>query len=222
MGGVYNGTNNGITYSEGMFGLGGNKIQHDNHFIVSGLPQMDEFSVTMWVNFENVSPNNFPGIIAPVNAGNESLRSSHFGNGKFLVNVGSSDVDTGISSVNLENEWHMITFVNHSGGFDFYVDDGSSQFSSPSVKVWDTTSLMVGKQSSNNEGFIGIMDEIRIFNKKLNVTEVSKVYNVTNTFKSTRMFSDVSVSGRDITTRVNMSATGNRMTKLDFDIYKDA
>lgn len=89
----------------------------------------------------------------------------------------------GVSTTNYvvsENEWNLVTVVFSQGEWvDFYVN---GQF--VERKVWvgsasylSTTSLNIGgHDGTSNQYFTGSMDDVRVYNRELSVSEIARLY----------------------------------------------
>ena len=73
-----------------------------------------------------------------------------------------------------------------------------------------------------NEYMNGYLAEVRLFNKSISDEEAQLIYdNEKIQFLSgDKSFNTTDTPGRSITTKIQMSATGNKMTQLDFDIMR--
>lgn len=86
------------------------------------------------------------------------------------------------STVNIEdNAWHQLVFVRQvgvAGGSSLWVD-GINKANFTYSSNTQTKAVAIGSSSDpmGNEAFIGIIDEVSIFNKALNGTEINFLYN---------------------------------------------
>jgi hypothetical protein len=112
-----------------------------------------------------------------------------YGNGisdgvNFVVSDGSTSSGSGYtSSIVLDNQWHHIVAVwdaNGDGKSRLYVD-GQLDSTAPTAmttNIQDTTiPIQIGRYNSANRFFEGLIDEVRIYNKALQQSEIEVIYN---------------------------------------------
>ena len=196
----YNGTTNNVTLVANRFGVANSAYYFDGltSFIeVADKPELrlnnTDFTLNTWVKLEDYNTSFGSAIllkrISDVNNGwNLSVRGYggspegrvSFGQGGGSV-MGFSNTIIGLSN------WTMISCVYKLSDqkLKIYVngllDKTVDNLSTPNAFV--TSSLYIGKDEpsilSNGYFFKGIIDDIRIYNRKLNENEITKLYNLT-------------------------------------------
>ncbi|HVX56249.1 MAG TPA: LamG domain-containing protein [Candidatus Saccharimonadales bacterium] len=98
----------------------------------------------------------------------------------FQVNVGRSQVTTS-SSINA-NSWYYVTFVLNSGVAQLYVNGNLAATSTNfgTIVSGNTGGLRIGGTNSadTTAWFNGSIDQVRVYNRPLNSTEVQALYNL--------------------------------------------
>ncbi|MFE3845750.1 LamG-like jellyroll fold domain-containing protein, partial [Thermoplasmatota archaeon] len=89
-----------------------------------------------------------------------------------------SNPRTGVQNVNISsNKWHMITFNWNASRYDIYID-GVSQtvVSSPDghVSLIPCTDFDINR---NDSAYVGMIDEVRVYDRSLNENEIEFLYN---------------------------------------------
>ena len=86
-------------------------------------------------------------------------------------------------------------------------------------------SMTIGtRYFDTGEGFNGKIDDFRVYNKSISAEEVRIAYEHRGVkmLKTESMFKNTDITpSTEFKTKVQMSATGNKMTQLDFDIMKE-
>ncbi|MBT4639257.1 MAG: hypothetical protein HN929_04130, partial [Chloroflexi bacterium] len=91
---------------------------------------------------------------------------------------GTGNTLTG-SAVN-DNEWHNITVTRSKslGTAKLYIDgtESASSTSAGSLSLNTATLIQIGRQDSAGQYYDGGLDEIRIYNRPINTTEIARLY----------------------------------------------
>ncbi len=134
-----------------------------------------DFTVMAWINTErHMGPNNqrWQGIVAKSNT-NRSYSFYTEQNSKCLhLSVGGGSTCTG--EVKL-NEWQHVVGQMDSGTHRYWVNgENAGEFGgkSPPPGKADTDDVLIGKTHEANREFLGLIDEVRIWNRALSEDEV--------------------------------------------------
>lgn len=134
-----------------------------------------DFTVMAWIHTErHMGPNNqrWQGIVAKSNA-NRSYSFYTEQNSKCLhLSVGGGSTCTG--EVKL-NEWQHVVGQMDSGTHRYWVNgENAGEFGgkSPPPGKADTDDVLIGKTHETNREFLGLIDEVRIWNRALSEDEV--------------------------------------------------
>ncbi|MBL8006713.1 MAG: proprotein convertase P-domain-containing protein [Ignavibacteria bacterium] len=132
------------------------------------------FTMEAWVNPSNVASPSFQIIMQKRNTGANGY-TLYLSNGKIAIRTGSSTRLTG-SAVIPNNAWTHIagTYNSATNTFTTYVNGffDTSSVVAGAAPVANTDSLWIGKGS--NSPFAGQLDEVRIWNRVLSLTELDK------------------------------------------------
>jgi|GEM_PF-1259719 len=74
-----------------------------------------------------------------------------------------------------DNNWHFITVVRQGSNYSLYSDGTYQNSSNGTVPVY--TNLQIGRMYNNNYNFNGSIDEVAVYSKALNATEIADHYN---------------------------------------------
>jgi len=131
------------------------------------------FTMETWVNPVNVASPSFQIIMQKRNAGADGY-TLYLSNGKVAIRTGGTTRLIG-TIVIPNNSWSHIagTYNSPTNTFRIYVDGAidTSAVIAGAAPIANADSLWIGKGS--NSPFSGQMDEVRIWNKELNPSEVS-------------------------------------------------
>ena len=103
------------------------------------------------------------------------------GQSQFLVWTGGSSttLDTDLSQNGIES-WHHAVFRFDNGNMSIFLDGEMIATKSASGSTIDSTSSDVtvnGRASNDDQNFLGRQDEVKIYNKALNSSEITNLYN---------------------------------------------
>jgi subtilisin-like proprotein convertase family protein len=130
------------------------------------------FTMEAWVNPTNVASPSFQIIMQKRNAGADGY-TLYLSNGKIAIRTGGTTRLTG-TVVIPNNSWSHIagTYNSPTNTFSIYVDGviDTSAVIAGAAPTANADSLWIGKGS--NSPFNGQMDEVRIWNKALNSSEI--------------------------------------------------
>ena len=103
----------------------------------------------------------------------------HYGKGSIEMDK-SSDREsfTGTQSVN-DNAWHFICGVKDQNKYSIYVDGSLSKSGTNTHSYSANDSIWIGNHGAWNEGgFVGLIDDVRIYDRALSAEEVQALYNL--------------------------------------------
>jgi hypothetical protein len=185
--GTYNGTNNGATI--GVTGVDGNAYEFNgiNNYIDT-IPQTNMpsvISVSMWVYPTKETGAHIWGSVENASWGKDGYVAA-YGPDKNVVldyysgNVYCGAISTPQNAIQL-NTWSFLTFtVDSSNNVKIYVN--SIEKGSGSISVSPTShdrALMIGSgilSQNNPYAFKGIIDDVRIYNRPLQETEIQSLF----------------------------------------------
>ena len=184
--GNYNGTASNVTYGTGVFGQAGvfngssSRIDLPS---LGGISPSSDFTISCWVNAGNQSGGDNTIVTIWDNTNLELRVDESLSNTVRVVYYSGGFAGVNSSFTLTENEWTHITVTYKFGiGFTFYKNSISSQLYSFTGTLGTTAGTnKIGQYSGDNINayFIGSIDQVRIFNKALNSTEVTTLYNET-------------------------------------------
>lgn len=146
------------------------------------LPTSTALTWNMWVYFTS-SPSATTYRAMSNADGNEGVQV-HFVGGVPRLTIG-----TGSSSFNIigtfdfdgnEDEWHMITvtYDDSDNVGRIYVDGSSENSADIGANIdWGSINIFIGNNKFLDRGFPGRMDEVAIFDSRLDASQVSELYN---------------------------------------------
>ena len=151
------------------------------------------FSISYWVNHETISGNHHHLMIPYNQAGWTNpyvrLMTRVISNGRleFRLDGWYNGVDTAIGSITTGSWYHICcTFdgTTNANGIKVYINAGTPTTGTSSVTsiTSSTNDLFLGTRYSGgpNENFDGDMDEVAIWSRALEATDVQTIYNATN------------------------------------------
>ena len=190
--GNYSGTPTDVSYGVGEFDLAG-AFNGSSSYIEtlitnSAIPTNSDFTISAWVNTRDVSTTN--EIV--VQGNNCCWDSVSFAfdirtNGSLVIAFSNNSGGTGVlasssTGVIQENIWyHVVGIVDIGNQISLYVNGSNVNNTSinSSSRISVATPFRIGADSVSVANFNGSIDQVRIFNKALNSTEVTTLYNET-------------------------------------------
>lgn len=138
-----------------------------------------DFSINLWIKRESSGVANF--ILDHAGTDRSTFLVNSNDNLAFEV-IGPSTRPTAISDITINSgDWNMVTFV-YDGSSDtakLYINGTETTYSfqqAGSGGPSGSGTFWFGRNNPGTNYFDGIMDELGIFNKKLNTTEISYLY----------------------------------------------
>ena len=199
--GNYSGTPTDVSYGVGEFDLAGvfNGSTSRINIIspISNSTDTTDFSVSIWVKPTNVFTSNFEGVIGQAGGYDQypfgliiryiSANSYRIEFSRGYNNVFYQYLYTHTTPINFNN-WQLITATYNSSIKEYKVYLNSQLLETTSTKTTFTPysidpNISLGQYNANGVfnayAFEGSIDQVRIFNKALNSTEVTTLYNET-------------------------------------------
>jgi hypothetical protein len=188
--GNYSGTPTNVSYGVGEFDLAG-VFNGSSSFVNTNFTWSFNsiYSISFWAKTSTI---NTRQMMTAVLASNGADASGRFGFGftssntfEFYIANGSSFYgNTSISSISYQNNvWHNFIVVVNGTSIKLYVDGNTTPIANLTSTVLGTASsdsLFIGRFGAYpGVYFNGSIDQVRIFNKALNSTEVTTLYNET-------------------------------------------
>jgi hypothetical protein len=154
--------------------------------------------------------------VYPKSLGNSGYSPTIFSNGrfglfmlkeypsyKFSFTNGTNFPSVGLTDL---NKWtHVCVSRSSSGSATVYVNGSVAGTVDGGTPAAGYNSLFIGNRSQGDQGFDGIIDEVRIYNKTLTQAEVTAIYNYSGT--TTPLISSVSASAKTDTRSSNATIT---------------
>ena len=196
--GTYDGTESGTgspTYVTGKFGQA-ISFNNDYQFVNTGItPSIlgNSFSFSAWVYFtSNPGSGDYYGIAGAYAAGSGGAGAGQpqswifymtdGGALTFFSNLTSGSVSFSGGTITL-NQWNFIAFsVDDQNEISVYLNGNQTTQSVSNSLNGNTVALCLGNPAPYNSsrGMIGLMDQARVFNKKITSSEAEILYNETN------------------------------------------
>lgn len=142
-----------------------------------------DFSMSAWVKMSTSSPADstifYKGAVSAASAGYRFM----FNSGKARMNIsdGSSINEVQASNDLRDDTWHhILTLVDRGGTSKMYVDNvlRASKALGISGSIDNGTSINIGAWGTVNGELIGLIDDVRIYNKLLSTDEIAELYNL--------------------------------------------
>lgn len=194
--GSNHGTVNGATLTEDRFGNTNKAYEFDgsSNIDLGDAPEFrfgtGDFSISLWVNFTNtqfgyiIGKRRFGGAFDQyaILVGNEFVN----GGGKILSSYLRTAPDVSIrhiASPTASNpDWHHVVLTHKYDTTAFYIDGTLvGLYTSPnfdgSLDVTGLPLVLGASSATSNEAFTGKIDDVRIYNRFLDTTEIDELYN---------------------------------------------
>ncbi len=183
--GTRNATNHGATvsYDYPVFNISGNSSPSSYNYVTTTYtdlpfqPLANDFTYTYWIKRSNAPTREV--LISGINSGGWEFTLEGNSDGQVQLSYSTNGLLVGNAVVD-NGSWNMITFVVNSSNYGtIYINgnyDNSVQFTSDFSK---NINMKMGLRSDGDTQFpyYGLIDEVKIFNKTLNQTEISNLYN---------------------------------------------
>jgi len=185
--GLYCGSN--PSYVDGSIGSGLNIDEPDEYIRIADTPSLDfedtnAFTLSLCFKWDGTADYSFNAIINQYFAWEGyRLGITDNGNVKFYVGVGGGNDYVLTSNMQLDNEWHKIIAIWDGYMQYIYIDgilDNSIYHGDGVVKDWDID-MIFGNGPGGVERLGGIIDEIRIYDRALDNSEINARPTVTIT-----------------------------------------
>ena len=160
----------------------------------SSLDLTGPFTISAWINASSLGPVDYQTIINKEDSSGASndrnfwlslwgaapVGSAHF---RFSTSSSSTDCDVGGSSDLRDDKWHHLTGVYNGTHCMLYVDGviASTYDSVIGVPEGQGDSLRIGGEVGvAGRGFLGVIDEVRIYNRSLSSVQINNLFNQTD------------------------------------------
>ena len=111
-----------------------------------------------------------------------SIGLTSYGNIGQQISDGINCIHVNSNSLVNNNKWHYVVFtVKRNGNLKVYVDGAFENQSNVSIvgDISNNNPLNIGQRYTGDHNFNGTIDEVRIYNRSLNSSEISDYYNQT-------------------------------------------
>jgi hypothetical protein len=143
--------------------------------------QLQDFSIEAWVkrgSTNKASQTSGGGELLGYGSGGYLLGLQDDGH-PFLSRVDSSQVTAGVQIV--DTNWHHLAVTKSSSTVYFYLDSTPNLVSPYSPGFVFSSSVAIGARGDNyHNSFLGLIDEIAVFNRALSSNEVQAIYYATS------------------------------------------
>ncbi len=172
-----NGVSTSVTYAAGRFGQAAVFNGSSSSIVLgSAVIPSNNFSISMWVNSNNVSTQNNL-ITQYVFAGGSNGRFVFIiDGGYFQAYVESNGSGTNFNYVLSNNTWYHVTLVK-SGSWECFVNGISVGTWSDTVNITTSYNTQLGSRVSSTNALNGSLDQVRIFSSALTPANVTSLYN---------------------------------------------
>ena len=180
--GNYSGTPTDVSYEVGEFDLAGVFNGSSSGIDLPSLTNSYPFTVSAWINTSYFPSPTFAPIVQQNIAGQRiTIGATSVWNPNQIAIAfgGTSQFSTDANSIT-SNQWTQITACfRASTDFDFYINGSPANVTNNGGNHGGTATNAIGYNGVSTEWFDGSIDQVRIFNKALNSTEVTTLYNET-------------------------------------------
>ncbi|MCL4354800.1 DUF2341 domain-containing protein [Patescibacteria group bacterium] len=144
----------------------------------------NNFTISMWVKLNNLSSPDAPELLDKMNAGTGTpgyhLRVGYNDEIEFQVggSSGAIEANSANSAITTGRWYHVTAVYDKQNGHKIYIDGKQSGTTTTGdVGNADSTDTLKFGQGFNSWEMDGTYDEVRIYNRALSSSEVSKLYN---------------------------------------------
>jgi len=185
--GTYNGTSTNVTYATGKFGNAASFNGSSSFIDLNSkdmYSQQSQITLSAWAYFDNLNTNNY------IFSGTTDFGFYDYGNGYIYFLPDSTVTNRGYYQVNglyTANSWvHIVmvfdgTATGNSNRLKAYINGVKLVLpiygTIPSTTQTATSNLLIGKSTTRNTYFDGLIDQARIFPSALTQEDVTKLYN---------------------------------------------
>lgn len=138
-----------------------------------------DFTISLWIKGSDTTQ--AQKIISKRNTDGYQLRFNSPSSFIWRIDEPTANTDTTTTSHPLNGSWrHIVTGRNTNQHF-LYIDGVlvKTTADSSSESVQNTENLIIGNDQGSAEGFNGLIDEVRIYNRSLSSQEILDIYNDT-------------------------------------------
>lgn len=142
-------------------------------------------TICAWIFPVGFGENNNGWIVSNGGGNNPTVLSINNTNNKLFVNFGGSTHSGTINGITL-NKWQFVTMTGTVAGVvNMYIDgalNGTANRISAGVPGRGTANVFIGNINNAIRTFDGKIDDVRIFNKVIDIHEINKIFNQTKRF----------------------------------------
>lgn len=138
---------------------------------------LNDFTASAWVKPESVAGKLYRTIIGFGDSGDELFFG--FRDGKIVLYSSDLAPNEKIANTTLTaNNWQHAVFTRSGSNYNFYLNgdgDGNGTWVSTAI-VFNNSSRVIGNDNFSGEEYLGVLDEVRIYNRALSANEVMELY----------------------------------------------
>ncbi len=167
--GSNNGTaSGGPTYTTGKIGQGLSLDGSDDKITFTAFNVPSSFTISTWVNPGSSQSRDWSQILGEVNTGS----GLHYKRGANKISYYFSGGDHLTNGSLNAGQWHHVALVQNSGNYTFYINGSADASGTGGVSF---NPYIIG-HNHWGETFAGSLDDMRIYNRALDSSEVSQLY----------------------------------------------
>jgi len=144
---------------------------------------MTSFTLSAWVKIPNPIPAGWRTIIEHNRSGSNwfGLWKSNNGN-MFHFRWGVDDVSDFLTIISADNWYHVVgTYNAFEESARLYLNGSLDRtIQNADAPIATNAALRIGINLNNNEDFIGIIDDVRIYNRALDASEINQLFSVSS------------------------------------------
>ena len=167
-------------------GIGQQIVVSDSNTNPNPLDGMQQLTVSTWVNASSFPTGGYPvvGLLYKGAAANSCSYSLNLIGGKIRYYIGTNLQDSA-STLPLNTWCHVVVVFDGTqttNNMRLYINgnlDKVSTINLAAVPRSTTTNLYIGYPNLGAAGFNGLMDDVRVYNRVLSVSEIQDLYSVT-------------------------------------------
>jgi chitodextrinase len=226
----YNGTVFGATWAPGKIGSALSFNGTTNYVVTGNIAFANAFSISAWVNAA-VTPQTAFGRIAETQY-NEGLYLGVNASGtsyKFIVNGAAGATGTCGAAYGcaeggtVTSGWHLVTATYSGTTAILYVDQAQVATETFTAPADLSLPLYIGRYyGGSGNGWNGVLDEVRLYNRALTSTEISAIYNYTGNTTPPTVPGNVTATAVSPTAiNVTWTASTDSVALASYQVYRN-
>ena len=159
-------------WSSGKFGIGTSYDGTDDYISISQYTYSTNASISVWVKGNYANGNQI------IIGSKDSIALGLYNSGSDKALIGSAGISKpiGIDNNFINDSWnHLVVTFDNSGNATYYCNGELLINSTTNNWTWPDSVAYIGKRTSGLN-FKGLIDEVRIYNRALSLSEVSQLY----------------------------------------------